>query len=98
VLRRFGPDYKVVFVGDAAMSPYEVGFAGGAVEHNNAESGATWLERVAAAWPRVAWLNPTPEAEWNYTQSIGMIRTAMAGRMYPLTLDGLERAMRDLAK
>ena len=98
VLNRFGPDYKVVFVGDAAMSPYEVGVAGGAVEHNNPESGAAWLERMTRAYKRVAWLNPIPEAEWRHTQSIGMIASAMEGRMFPLTLDGLERAMRELAK
>ena len=97
VLHRFGSDYKVIFVGDAAMSPYEIAMPGGAVEYNNPESGAVWLERVARTYPRTVWLNPTPEAHWAYTQSIGMIRTAMEGRMFPLTLEGLERAMRELA-
>jgi uncharacterized protein with von Willebrand factor type A (vWA) domain len=97
VLHRFGSDYKVIFVGDAAMSPYEIAMPGGAVEYNNPESGATWLERVARTYPRTVWLNPTPEAHWAYTQSIGMIKTAMEGRMFPLTLEGLERAMRELA-
>ena len=97
VLHKFGSDYKVIFVGDAAMSPYEIAMPGGAVEYNNPESGAVWLERVARTYPRTVWLNPTPEAHWAYTQSIGMIRTAMEGRMFPLTLEGLERAMRELA-
>ena len=97
VLHRFGSDYKVIFVGDAAMSPYEIAMPGGAVEYNNPESGAVWLERVARTYPRTVWLNPTSEAHWAYTQSIGMIRTAMEGRMFPLTLEGLERAMRELA-
>ena len=97
VLHKFGSDYKVIFVGDAAMSPYEIAMPGGAVEYNNPESGAVWLERVARTYPRTVWLNPTSEAHWAYTQSIGMIRTAMEGRMFPLTLEGLERAMRELA-
>ena len=97
VLHRFGSDYKVIFVGDAAMSPYEIAMPGGAVEYNNPESGAVWLERVARTYPRTVWLNPTSEAHWAYAQSIGMIRTAMEGRMFPLTLEGLERAMRELA-
>ncbi len=97
VLHKFSADYKVIFVGDAAMSPYEIAMAGGAAEYNNPEPGALWLQRVAQTFPHMVWLNPTPETQWNYTQSIGMIRTAMDGRMYPLTLDGLERAMRQLS-
>lgn len=96
VLHKFGSDYKVIFVGDAAMSPYEIAMPGGAVEYNNPEPGSVWLDRVTRTYPRTVWLNPTPEAHWNYTQSIGMIHKAMEGRMFPLTLEGLERAMREL--
>jgi uncharacterized protein with von Willebrand factor type A (vWA) domain len=96
VLHRFGSDYKVIFVGDASMSPYEIAIPGGAVEYNNPEAGAVWLERMTRTYPRAVWLNPAAETHWRYTQSIGMIRTAMDDRMYPLTLEGLERAMREL--
>jgi uncharacterized protein with von Willebrand factor type A (vWA) domain len=98
VLNTFPRDYKIIFVGDASMSPYEISMVGGAVEHNNPEAGAVWLDRVTRTWPHVVWLNPVPEEHWPYTQSIGMIRSLVAGRMFPLTLDGLERAMRDLLR
>ena len=98
VLNTFPRDYKIVFVGDASMSPYEISMTGGAVEHNNPEAGAVWLDRVVRAWPHVVWLNPVEEAHWTYTQSIGMIRSLMGGRMFPLTLEGLERAMRELVR
>jgi uncharacterized protein with von Willebrand factor type A (vWA) domain len=98
VLHTYGHDYKVIFVGDAAMSPYEIMVAGGSVEHFNAEAGAVWMERVTRTYPACVWLNPVAENEWNYTQSIGLIRQIVSGRMYPLTLDGLDRAMRELVR
>ncbi|WP_449413156.1 vWA domain-containing protein [Pandoraea soli] len=98
VLRKYPPDYKLIFVGDATMSPYEVLQAGGSVEYNNVEAGAVWLRRFIDRYPRHAWLNPEPEAIWQYRQSISVIRQLFAGRMYPITLAGLESAMRALSK
>ena len=98
VIHTYGPDYKLVFVGDASMSPYEIARPGGSVEHWNEEAGAVWLERLLATWPHAAWLNPLPEAHWNYTPSIQMIEQLVGKRMFPLTIDGLERAMRSLSK
>ena len=89
VLHTYPHDYKVVFVGDASMSPYEVTAVGGSVEHFNDEPGALWLERVTRTYPAAVWLNPVPEKEWDFTYSIAMVRQLMGGRMYPLTLDGL---------
>ncbi len=96
VLRTYGGDYKAIFVGDAAMSPYEIVHPGGANEHWNAESGQAWLERAREHWPRNGWLNPLPERHWQYTPSVGMIRTLFEGGMFPLTLDGISRAMKAL--
>lgn len=98
VLHKFGHDYKLVFVGDAQMSPYEVSHPGGSVEHNNPEPGAVWLQRMTGVYPSAAWLNPVPEAHWDYSQSTKMIRQLMADRMYPLTLDGLDEAARALSR
>jgi uncharacterized protein with von Willebrand factor type A (vWA) domain len=98
VLHTYGHDYKVVFVGDASMSPYEITAQGGSVEHYNDEPGGMWLERVTRTYPATVWLNPVPEKEWDYTHSIKMIHQLMGGRMYPLTLDGLDRAMRELVR
>ena len=98
ILHKYGHDYKVVFVGDAAMSPYEVSHAGGSVEHHNPESGATWLQRVANTYPATVWLNPTEEEQWKYSASTGIIKGLMHDNMYPLTLDGLEAAMRELTR
>ena len=98
VLHKFPHDYKVVFVGDAAMSPYEITHPGGSVEHFNEESGASWMQRVANTYPATVWLNPTPEAHWGYSQSTKIIRELMNDRMYPLTLDGLDDAMRELTR
>ncbi|MCB1505952.1 MAG: VWA domain-containing protein [Hyphomicrobiaceae bacterium] len=98
VLHTYPSDYKVIFVGDASMSPYEITHAGGAVEHTNSESGATWLTRVTAIYPHTVWLNPVPDAHWDWTHSIGLIKRLMANRMYPLTLDGLDRAIRELMR
>ena len=89
VLHTYPHDYKVIFVGDASMSPYEIAAPGGSVEHYNDEPGATWLDRVTRTYPACVWLNPVPEKEWAFTHSIGMIHKLMGGRMYPLTLDGL---------
>jgi uncharacterized protein with von Willebrand factor type A (vWA) domain len=98
VLHRFGHDHKLLLVGDAAMSPYELTQPGGSVEHMNDEPGAVWLQRLTATYPAAAWLNPLPEAHWGYTTSIALVRELMADRMYPLTLDGLDAAMRELTR
>jgi uncharacterized protein with von Willebrand factor type A (vWA) domain len=98
VLHTYPHDYKVIFVGDASMSPYEIMAPGGSVEHFNEETGATWMERVARTYPACIWLNPVAEKEWDYTQSIRIMRQLLGGRMYPLTLDGLDKAMRELVR
>ena len=98
LLRRYPRDWKVVFVGDASMSPYEVTMPGGSVEHWNEEAGAVWLRRVVETWDKVAWINPTPERFWSYTPSIGLIDELIEHRMHPMTLQGLEAAMRELAR
>ena len=97
VLHKYGPDYKVIFVGDAAMSPYEITHAGGSVEHWNPEAGQVWLTRVLNTWKQAVWLNPVQERAWNFTHSTQMIRTLFGGRMYPLTLSGLDQAMKELS-
>ncbi len=98
VLHTYPHDYKVIFVGDASMSPYEVMAPGGSIEHFNEETGAIWVERVARTYPACVWLNPVQEKDWDYTQSIRIMRQLMGGRMYPLTLEGLDNAMRELAR
>lgn len=98
LLHKYGADYKVIFVGDAAMSPYEIAVAGGSVEHMNQEAGQVWLKRVLDNWNKAVWLNPTPEKYWGYTHSIGMIHQLMEERMYPLTIEGLDAAMKELIK
>jgi uncharacterized protein len=98
VLHTYPHDYKVIFVGDASMSPYEITTPGGSIEHFNEEAGAVWLERVARTYPACVWLNPVPENQWDMTYSVRMIRQLVGGRMYPLTLDGLDRAMRELVR
>lgn len=98
VLHKYASDYKVIFVGDASMSPYEIAYKGGSVEHWNEEAGAVWLQRVRAQWPNAVWLNPVQEKHWGYTHSIQMIRELFSDRMYPLTLEGLERATRELSR
>jgi uncharacterized protein with von Willebrand factor type A (vWA) domain len=98
VLYTYGNDYKVLIVGDASMSPYEIAIAGGSVEHNNPEPGSLWLQRIAQTYPRTIWLNPVPQNQWQWTQSITMIRQLLSGRMYPLTIEGLEEAMRELSR
>jgi uncharacterized protein with von Willebrand factor type A (vWA) domain len=95
VLRTYGSDWTCIFVGDASMSPYEIAVAGGASEHWNAEAGQVWLGRAVAHWPRILWINPVPERQWSYTQSVGMIRTIVGpDRMVPMTLAGIDRGMR----
>jgi uncharacterized protein with von Willebrand factor type A (vWA) domain len=96
VLHKFPHDYKVIFVGDATMSPYEITYPGGSVEHWNEEAGAIWLDRVAQIYEHVVWLNPVAEKHWDYTPSIGLIQQVISNRMYPLTLSGLDSAMREL--
>jgi uncharacterized protein with von Willebrand factor type A (vWA) domain len=99
VLHKFPSDYRVVFVGDATMSPYEVTYPGGSVEHWNEEPGALWLQRVANVYERLVWLNPTPRAHWDHTPSIQVIREIIGpGRMFPLTIQGLDGAMRELSR
>lgn len=98
VIHTYGPDYKLIFVGDASMSPYEIARPGGSVEHWNEEAGAVWMERLLSTWKRAAWLNPLSEGHWSYTPSIRMVQQLMGQRMFPLTIEGLERAMRSLTK
>jgi uncharacterized protein with von Willebrand factor type A (vWA) domain len=88
----------VIFVGDAAMSPYEISHPGGSVEHMNEEAGAVWLDRVTRTYPATVWLNPEKREYWDYSQSNKMIRQVLDQRMYPLTLDGLDEAMRELSR
>ncbi len=98
VLHKYPHDYKAIFVGDAAMSPYEISHAGGSVEHFNEESGAVWMQRLTNTYPAAVWLNPTPEAHWGYSQSTKIIKELMKDRMYPLSLTGLDNAMRELVR
>ena len=98
VLHKYGPDYKVIFVGDAAMSPYEIAQPGGSVEHWNAEAGAVWLGRVLAQWPNAVWINPIEQRHWGFTHSIGVISQIFGDRMFPLTLAGLDAATRQLSR
>jgi uncharacterized protein with von Willebrand factor type A (vWA) domain len=97
LLNSYGRDYRVVFVGDASMSPYEIVSPGGSVEHLNPEPGKLWLERAILTWPRTVWINPTPPEQWNYSQSTMMIAGIFQHRMFALTPDGVEAAMRALA-
>ena len=98
ILHKYGHDYKVVFVGDAAMSPYEISHTGGSVEHYNDAAGAVWMQRVTNTYPATVWLNPVPERQWGYSQSTQMMRELLADRMYGLSLDGLDGAMRELTR
>ena len=97
VLRKFNADWRVIIVGDATMSPYEILQPGGSVEHNNRETGAEWLHRIVQTWPKSVWLNPEPKASWVYRQSTAIIGKIVQDRMYPVTLAGLEGAMRSLS-
>lgn len=98
ILRKFNADWRLIFVGDASMSPYEILQPGGSVEHYNKEAGAQWLQRMVSTWPKAIWLNPEPQASWPYRQSIALIRNIMQDRMFPVTVAGLEQAMRLLSK
>jgi hypothetical protein len=98
VLNKFPHDYKLIFVGDATMSPYEITYPGGSVEHWNEEAGAIWLDRVTRIYEHAAWLNPVAEKHWHYAPSVGLIRQLFSERMYPLTLAGLDAAMRVLGR
>jgi uncharacterized protein with von Willebrand factor type A (vWA) domain len=98
VLHKYPSDYKVIFVGDASMAPYEIHAPGGSVEHMNEEPGQAWMDRVTRTYPGCVWLNPVAEESWNFTHSIQIVKNLMAGRMYPLTLAGLDRAIRELVR
>jgi uncharacterized protein with von Willebrand factor type A (vWA) domain len=98
VIRKYNKDYKLIFVGDATMSPYEILQPGGSVEYNNEEPGAEWLQRLTHAFPKYVWINPEPQGVWAYRQSVAIIQQIMNQRMFPLTLNGLEGAMRLLSK
>lgn len=98
ILHKYGHDYKLIFVGDASMSPYEITHPGGSVEHFNEEAGVTWMQRLTNTYPAAAWLNPVPEKQWGYSQSVKIIRELMSDRMYPLTLEGLGDAMKELTR
>jgi len=98
VLHKYPADYKVVFVGDASMSPYEISVPGGSVEHMNEEPGAAWIKRVTDLYENAVWLNPVPEQHWSWTPSIKLMGDLMEGRMFPLTLDGLDKAMKELMR
>ena len=98
IVRKYNKDYKLIFIGDATMSPYEILQPGGSVEYNNEEPGAEWLQRLTNAFPKYAWINPEPQGVWQYRQSISLIQQLMHQRMFPLSLQGLEGAMRLLSK
>ncbi len=98
VLRTYTPDYKVIFVGDASMAPYEITSPGGSVEHFNEEPGVVWLQRLTDRFDKVLWLNPVPQDHWDYTSSIRMVDQLVGHQMYPLTLSGLEEAMNYLSR
>jgi len=98
ILHKYGHDYKLIFVGDASMSAYEISHPGGSVEHFNEEAGGVWMQRLVNTYPAAVWLNVLPEAHWSYTQSVRIIRELMQDRMYPLTLAGLDAAMRELSR
>lgn len=98
VIRTYASDYRVVIVSDASMSPYEITMPGGSVEHWNEEPGHVWMERILGHFPKTVWLNPVPKPQWGYTQSIALLRQLFADRMYPLNLEGIDQAMRELVR
>jgi uncharacterized protein with von Willebrand factor type A (vWA) domain len=98
ILNKYAGDYKVVIVGDATMAPYEITHAGGSVEHWNEEAGATWMSRFMGAYEKIVWINPTPQETWEYSTSVAMTQELVEGRMFPLTIRGLEEGMNLLSK
>lgn len=98
IIHKYGPDHKLVIVGDASMSPYEITHPGGAIEHYNEEAGATWMQRLTNAYRSAVWLNPVPERYWSHSMSTRILKELMKDRMFPLTLDGLDDAMRELSR
>ena len=98
ILNKYARDYKVVFVGDATMAPYEITHSGGSVEHWNEEPGAVWIDRFTEAYDKMVWINPTPQETWEYSTSVGMTQELVDGRMFPLTIRGLEEGMNFLSK
>ena len=98
LIHKYDSDWRAIFVGDASMSPYEITIPGGSVEHFNEEAGAIWMKRAREQWPKSVWLNPLPERHWRYTQSVALLKELMEEQMYPLTLEGLDQAMRTLTK
>ncbi len=98
IIRKYNKDYKLIFIGDATMSPYEILQPGGSVEYSNEEAGVEWLQRLTSAFPKFAWINPEPQGVWQYRQSISIVQQIMNQRMFPLTLKGLEDTMRLLTK
>jgi len=96
ISHKYGSDYKLIFVGDATMSPYEIVYAGGSIEHWNEESGASWIKRLLNTYPKAIWLNPEPEQRWDYTPSIKLTRELMSDRMFPLTISGLDEGIKRL--
>jgi uncharacterized protein with von Willebrand factor type A (vWA) domain len=98
LMHKFSPDTKLILVGDATMSPYEINEPGGSVEYNNEEAGRVWLQRLLHVFPKAIWLNPEPQGLWQYRQSIDLINQIMTGRMFPVTISGLERAVKQLVK
>ena len=98
MLRTYGHDYRVIFVGDATMSPHEIVQPGGSIEHWNKEAGAVWMQRVCRTFPRLVWLNPEEPRTWDHSPSLQLVRKLVTQRMFPLTLQGLEEAMRELKR
>ena len=96
ITHKYASDYKLVFVGDATMSPYEIVYAGGSVEHWNDEPGAVWIKRLLNTYPKAIWLNPEPRARWDYSPSVKLTRELMGDRMYPLTIAGLDEGIKAL--
>ncbi|NKC16296.1 MAG: VWA domain-containing protein [Gammaproteobacteria bacterium] len=98
IINKYGREYKVVFVGDASMSPYEIAYPGGSVEHWNEEAGAVWMQRLLETWPHAIWLNPKPKEHWQYTQSTQLMKEIMKQRMFPLTIAGLDDGIKELKR
>ena len=98
ILHKYGADYKVIFVGDATMAPYEITHAGGSIEHYNEEAGAVWMQRLSETFPHLVWINPTPREYWEHSYSIAIVKQLLEDRMFPMSINGLEGAMSLLSK